>query len=166
VLANGGLLVKPHLVSGLIDENGKLLRDLTPPPDGRIGLQPDYLQYLVDGMKAVTEWGTSSNAFVGLPFKVAGKTGTAEVQGASACAGTAMCQYGVYVAFAPADKPEIAVAVVGERAGHGDSMNPVARAALAKYFHVNLPADDPLYALGILPRLAPVAAPTPSFPQR
>lgn len=152
VLANGGLKVRPHLVSAVLDSSGNVVRELTPPPDGRVELAPEVIRALVDGMKAVTEWGTSAYAFAGMPFKVAGKTGTAEVVGAANCEGEAICQYGVYVAFAPADSPEIAVAVVGERAGHGDSMNPVARAAIARYFKVALAESDPLYTMGIMDR--------------
>lgn len=154
VLANGGTKVHPHVLSAVLDGEGRVVQDLTPPPDGQVGLDPRYMRALVDGMKAVTEWGTSTGAFAGMPFKVAGKTGTAEVTGTANCEGDLRCQYGVYVAFAPADNPAIAIAVVGERAGHGDSMNPVARAAIARYFNVTLASDDPLYEAGIFDRPA------------
>ncbi len=144
-LANGGVKVRPHLVTSIGDG-----RSLRPSPDGQVDLDAEHFRYIVDGMTAVTEWGTSSTAFEGLPLKVAGKTGTAEVVGAGNCAGQPLCAFGIYLAFAPADAPQVAVAVVGERAGHGDSMNPVARAALAHYFKVDLPANDPLFRMGIL----------------
>ncbi|HYG59471.1 MAG TPA: penicillin-binding transpeptidase domain-containing protein, partial [Symbiobacteriaceae bacterium] len=154
ILANGGMKVRPHVAAAIVDSQGRVVRDLTPAPEGRVNLAPESFRYLQEGMKAVTEWGTSANAFAGLPFKVAGKTGTAEVVGTEACAGEAACAFGVYVAFAPADNPQIAVAVVGERAGHGDSMNPVVRAVLAHYFKADLAWNDPLYTQGILPRPA------------
>lgn len=144
-LANGGIKVRPHLVTSV-----GAGADLSPPPDGTVDLDAEHFRYIVEGMKAVTEWGTSGTAFAGLPFKVGGKTGTAEVVGANNCAGEPLCAFGIYLAFAPADAPQIAVAVVGERAGHGDSMNPVVRAAFAHYFKVVLPADDPLFRMGIL----------------
>jgi penicillin-binding protein 2 len=152
VIANGGLKVRPHVASALVDSSGRVVKNLVPQPDGRVHLTDEAFHYLQDGMVAVTEWGTSRGAFQGLPFAVAGKTGTAEVEGKENCAGDPKCQYGVYVAFAPADHPEVAVAVVGERAGHGDSINPVVRAVLAQYFQVQLAPDDPLYTMGILDR--------------
>lgn len=150
VLANGGVKVQPHLVSALVDARGGVVKELTPPPQGNVTLASDHLKAIQDGMKAVTEWGTSARAFAGLPFTVAGKTGTAENMGTQNCDGDPACQFGVYVAYAPADRPEIAVAVVGERAGHGDSMNPVARAAIAQYLQAPLGPGDPLYLTGIL----------------
>ncbi|MDF2626938.1 MAG: penicillin-binding protein 2, partial [Symbiobacteriaceae bacterium] len=167
VIANGGALVRPHIGAAIVTADGQVASDLTPAPDGRVGLQESSFHFLMDGMEAVTDWGTSAGAFKGLPFKVAGKTGTAEVVGTQNCQGDPACQFGVYVAYAPADEPEIAVAVVGERAGHGDSMNPVVRAAMAAYFQVKLAANDPLYVQGILPRpeglaeVPPAPAPEP-----
>ena len=167
VLANQGDRVRPHVGAAVVDGAGRVVSDLTPAPDGRVALHESSFDFLLDGMEAVTDWGTSAGAFKGLPFKVAGKTGTAEVVGTQNCQGDPACQFGIYVAYAPADAPEIAVAVVGERAGHGDSMNPVVRAAMAAYFQVKLAANDPLYTQGILPRpeglaeVPPAPAPEP-----
>ncbi|HYF92642.1 MAG TPA: penicillin-binding protein 2 [Symbiobacteriaceae bacterium] len=166
VLANQGALVRPHIGAAVVAADGSVLRDLTPEPDGLLTLSHDAFHFLADGMEAVTDWGTSAGAFQGLPIKVAGKTGTAEVVGTQNCQGDPACQFGVYVAYAPADNPEIAVAVVGERAGHGDSMNPVVRAAIAAYFQAKLPGSDPLFRMGILPRPAGVeGAPPAPAPQ-
>lgn len=152
IIANGGLLVQPHLATAVLDENGRLVEELVPQSDSRIAVSPNTLALLRQGMRAVTEYGTSSWAFAGLPITVAGKTGTAEVTGAAHCHGEPKCQYGLYVAYAPAENPEIAIAVVGERAGHGDSINPVARAIFAEYFGLELAESDPLYTMGILER--------------
>lgn len=141
MIANGGARIRPHLVSAIIDQDGNV-EDVTPAPDGRVSVEPAYFTYVQQGMAAVTEWGTSAGSFKGFPFRVAGKTGTAEVFGQD--------DYGVYVAYAPADKPEIAVAIVGERAGKGEWMNPVAKAVFAAYFKVTPPKNDSLYLYGIL----------------
>jgi cell division protein FtsI/penicillin-binding protein 2 len=74
-------------------------------------------------MTAVTTGGTAAAAFQGFPFKVAGKTGTAET-------GTNNIYVPWFIAFAPADNPRVAVAVVVENKyrGFGGAVSaPIAR---------------------------------------
>lgn len=174
VLANGGRRVQPHLATAVYGTNGQLLKELTPPQGAPVRLKPGTLTLLKDGMEAATDWGTSANAFKGLPVKVAGKTGTAEVSGPANCNGQGQCNYGVFVAYAPADNPEIAIAVVGERAGRGDAVSPAVRAVVAHYFGLSLSYHDPLYLNGIWtrpagmtapPRVTPPPAPDPAPPE-
>ena len=85
-----------------------------------------YETYL-DGMKQVTEInGTAYSAFKNYPVKVAAKTGTAETDTGSA--------NGAFICFAPADDPQIAICVYGEKAGGGSRLAEVARAVLDAYF--------------------------------
>ena len=85
-----------------------------------------YETYL-DGMKQVTElYGTAYNAFQNYPVKVAAKTGTAETDTGSA--------NGAFICFAPADDPQIAICVYGEKAGGGSRLANVAKAVLDAYF--------------------------------
>jgi penicillin-binding protein 2 len=65
---------------------------------------------------------------------VAAKTGTASVPSGSA--------NGIFVAFAPADNPEIAVSVVVHHGGHGNSIAPIAKAVLDEYFSVEQVEDN------------------------
>lgn len=142
MLANGGVPIQPHLVSAVIDADG-VEHDVSPPPGARLDMDPSWFDSVRDGMIAVTEWGTSTGTFRGFPFPVAAKTGTAEVFGQD--------DYGIYVAFAPAHNPQIAVVVVGERAGKGEWVNPVVKAIFAHYFDVTLPRGDTVYQYGIFP---------------
>ena len=73
--------------------------------------------------------GTAARTFADYPIKVAGKSGTAQVAGQSDNA--------VFIAYAPFDDPQIAIAVVGEQAGHGSDIAPIVRDMLDAYF-----ADD------------------------
>lgn len=85
-----------------------------------------YETYL-DGMKQVTEiYGTAYTVFKYYPIKVAAKTGTAETDTGSA--------NGAFICFAPADDPQIAICVYGEKAGGGSRLASVAKAVLDAYF--------------------------------
>ena len=98
-----------------------------------------YMSYF-QGMCMVTQsGGTAYTVFRDYPIQVAGKTGTAETdkEGKS--------DNGSFICFAPADDPEITIAVYGEQAGHGSSMAGVARDILDSYFEVGKPADVNAY---------------------
>ena len=102
-----------------------------------------YLAYS-QGMKLVTEYGAERNGtaaptFDGYPIKVAAKTGTAQsgIRDAS--------DHGAFVCYAPADDPQIAIAIYGEKAGHGSSLAEIARDILDIYFEVGEIGDVPVY---------------------
>lgn len=93
-----------------------------------------YATYL-EGMKQVTEQnGTAYSAFKNYPVKVAAKTGTAETDTGSA--------NGAFICFAPADDPQIAVCVYGEKAGGGSRLANVAKAVLDAYFDFSTGEND------------------------
>ena len=69
---------------------------------------------------------SASSVFEGFNVSVGGKTGTAEVPNGS--------NNGVFVAFAPYENPQIAISVVVEHGSHGNSIAPVAKEIIAKYF--------------------------------
>ena len=99
-----------------------------------------------EGMQMVTSHisqymvGTAYSTFKGYPIAVAGKTGTAQhgINNVS--------DHGAFVCYAPADStPKIAIALYGERAGHGSSLAIVARDMLDCYFEVGDLSDVPTY---------------------
>ena len=126
-LANGGTRYQPHLLRQVKDYTGtQLLQDGTPTVLDQLEISDATLQAVYSGMLGVTtEDGTASSVFANYPIQVAGKTGSAEVGSGSA--------NGVFVAFAPYDDPQIAVCVVGEHAGSGGNVAPVAKAVLNMY---------------------------------
>ncbi len=102
-----------------------------------------YLAYST-GMQLVTsrtsDWtGTAYSTFKDYPIAVAAKTGTAEtgIRGTS--------DNGAFICYAPADDPQIAIAVYGEKAGHGSSLAEIARDILDIYFEVGEVGDVPTY---------------------
>ena len=88
-----------------------------------------YNAYVAGMIMAASEsGGTAYSTFKGYPVQVAAKTGTAQT------GVTSHSDHGVFVCFAPADDPQIAVVVYGERAGHGRSLGDVAKEVLDAYF--------------------------------
>jgi penicillin-binding protein 2 len=73
--------------------------------------------------------GTAQKAFEGLPFEVAGKTGSAQTK-----SGGGRSPNGIFICYAPADDPEIAIAVIVERGVWGSNVAPVARDIIDEYF--------------------------------
>lgn len=98
-----------------------------------------YMSY-TQGMCMVTQsGGTAYLTFRDYPIDVAAKTGTAETDKED------KSDNGSFICFAPADDPEITIAVYGEQAGHGSSMAVVAKDILDSYFEVGSPADVNTY---------------------
>lgn len=127
IIANGGVLLSPHL--GLATMDGNRVVEKLESPSSRRVLSAGVAQTVRDLMVAVIDNGQASGvAMQGV--KIAGKTGTAEISND----GTSDAWF---IAFAPADKPVIAVAVVVERGGRGGEVaSPIAgqviRAALSR----------------------------------
>jgi len=92
------------------------------------------------GMRLVTqkteEWrGTAYTTFKDYPIAVAAKTGTAQSGQTNAS------DHGAMVCYAPADDPQIAIAIYGEKAGHGSSVSTIAKDILDIYFEVGEVGD-------------------------
>ena len=125
-IANDGTLMEPHLVSEVIDPDGRTVERVEPRELGA-PISPTTARALNEMMRTVVEEGTGTA--VRLPgIQVAGKTGTAEV----GALGSGLTQPW-FVAFAPADDPRVAIAVTVERSqgGFGGTVAaPIARAVL------------------------------------
>ena len=91
------------------------------------------IKAVMTGMEKVANesGGTARKIFGDYPIKVAAKTGTAQT------GDNTHSDNGAFICYAPADDPQIAVVVYGERAGHGRSMGDVAKAVLDAYFGVD-----------------------------
>lgn len=127
-LANGGTRYRPYLASEIISPAGEVEQTIEPQVAERLNLDPKTVDAVRKGMHLVTQGeGTAAYYFQKFPVSVAGKTGTAQnSQGAD---------HGWFVAFAPYEDPEIAVAVLVEQGGHGGSAAvPVAQRILEAYF--------------------------------
>lgn len=83
------------------------------------------LETVREALLSVTREGTAVKVFGGYEINVGGKTGTSEGAGSDS---------GLFIAFAPYENPEIAIAIVGEHAVHGSWMAPVAKEVFDEYF--------------------------------
>jgi len=137
LIANGGSLVTPHLVSRAEDRTGEravVRQRFTPPAPRDTGVDPDAVAVIRQGLYRATHWpeGTSAGVFDAFPIPIAGKTGTAEkpVNGVERDQSW-WCGYG------PDGDPEIVVCAFIENGGHGGSAAaPAARKVFESFFGV------------------------------
>lgn len=125
-VGNGGIVMTPHVGAEVRDDQGKPLETVRPKAWKR-AMPPETAATLRDFMTQVVQRGTGTKARIP-GVTVAGKTGTAQ-----SCAG-GLCAW--FVAFAPAENPQYAIAVIVERATAGDAATggrvaaPIAREVL------------------------------------
>lgn len=133
-LANNGAYRKPHLVQAVQEADQPRTESEVVAPGYTIPLRQGNLDIVKNAMTDVVRVGTARRAFAGAPYQAAGKTGTAQVyslRGAKYRADQIderLRDHALFMGFAPADNPRIAVALIVENAGWGGSVAaPVAR---------------------------------------
>ena len=110
-IANGGTLMKPQIWSRVVDPNGRVTERLDPSSYGQ-PIEEETAAALTDAMEGVVSEGTGTNAAIS-GISVAGKTGTAETPFNDSC-GESDANQAWFIGFAPADDPQIAIAVTVE----------------------------------------------------
>lgn len=150
ILANDGVVFRPHLVREIIDAASGKRQMIAADPVRRLPFRQADFEYVKRGMVGVLKpGGTAWRIGAGLSYSMGGKTGTAQVvqirQGASYNAGALAEQHrdhSWFIAFAPADKPRIAIAVIVENAGWGAAAAaPIARSVADFYLTGKVPGD-------------------------
>jgi len=139
-LANNGVVMKPHLVRDIENPISKATRAVVRDPSDKIPVQQKDVDFIKRAMEGVVTNGTAAKVFAGAPYLAAGKTGTAQVyslQGAN-YKGHALAEHlrdhALFIAFAPAEQPKIALALIVENGGWGaESAGPIARKVLDYY---------------------------------
>ncbi len=141
-LANDGIGYRPHLVREIKNSVTNELRKLEDKPAYDIKLDAAHLDLVKRAMAAVNQpGGTAAQAAAGAPYQIAGKTGTAQVVGMkqgekydASKLDEHHRDHAWFMAFAPADKPKIAVVVLAENGGHGGgTAAPIARKVMDYY---------------------------------
>jgi len=150
ILANQGVAYRPHLLRAIrrVDsgqeenwyadgEEQAQTMQMVNPPVRTIALKPENLQVIREAMVAVTRQGTAQQAFKGAAYLTAGKTGTAQVYSLRGAKYDAQAiderlrDHALFMAYAPANDPQIALALIVENVGWGaTAAAPVARAVL------------------------------------
>jgi penicillin-binding protein 2 len=140
-LANNGVMYRPHIVNYIEDIRTREKQPIATAPLRDIGVQQAHIDVIKEALIDVTMEGTAAGAFAGALYSSAGKTGTAQViaikQGEKYVESKVAKQHrdhALYIAYAPADHPRIALAVVAENAGFGArTAAPIARQVLDYY---------------------------------
>jgi penicillin-binding protein 2 len=143
-IAARGLRPQPRLVQGVEDPTTKVRTPLGQSPKAPTGAYtPEQFEIMVRNLTDVVhgEGGTARGIGWNAPYKIAGKTGTAQVKGIGQAESyvesrTAehLRDHALFIAFAPVDDPQIAVAVIVENGGHGGSVAaPIARKLMDQY---------------------------------
>ncbi len=119
IIANKGFYYTPHLIKNINKENFKI--------KNFVGIDGDYFKYIINGMEAVVnkDGGTARRARL-KDIIICGKTGTAENPHGE--------DHSVFIAFAPKENPQIAIAVYVENSGYGGTWAaPIASLMIEKY---------------------------------
>ena len=136
-VARSGIQIPTSLVLEVRRPDGTVIH-WEAPEASRVDIDPRFFDIVKEGLRRVPISGTAAAAFSGFPLDeipVAGKTGTAEIPGRES--------HGWFAAYAPADDPKIAIAVVIENGGYGSqAAAPVVRRVLEHYFGVSYETSD------------------------
>lgn len=146
-IANGGTLYRPQILKQITTPTGATIKTYTPEKLHDAELDPQQLDYVKQGMEDVVNHPNGTGQSSALPYvRIAGKTGTAQVirmkddplEGEEVDVEEVAYRHrdhALFVAYAPAKKPEIAVAVIVEHGQHGGSAaGPIARQIFEQYF--------------------------------
>ena len=123
-IANRGVRMKPYLLKAKIDPITGQRTETQPEMIADLQIPEADIDLVTKAMIQVNISGTGRGIFNGLPGQVAGKTGTAHVCSVAqnstykqSARGEFMKDHSLYIAFYPADKPQIAIAAIVENAG-------------------------------------------------
>ena len=150
ILASNGEVFAPRLVRSVQNSKTSVSQNKTTEPISRYPFKPENLALVRDAMVDVNKpGGTAASVWMNTPYPVAGKTGTAQVVGIKQTEKYVASRvqerhrdHALYIAYAPADNPKIALAVVVENGGHGGSTAaPIARKVMDFYLLGKRPID-------------------------
>lgn len=133
-MANGGKRLETHFLQKITDYSGQeVLEEYQPKELYDAGLSSDVLGIVREGMIGVGSYGTAEDVFSNYPVAVACKTGTAETTRDPDAPDATEANIS-FICYAPANDPEIAVAVMLEHGHKGDYAQRVAKDILDQYF--------------------------------
>jgi penicillin-binding protein 2 len=166
-LANDGVRMKPHLVRELVDAVTGGRSPVMLQPSVRLDLKAENVAFIKNAMVGVNLEGTSKESFRNVPYTSAGKTGTAQVvqikqneKYNAARVEELHRDHALFIAFAPAESPKIALAMVVENAGFGgDAAAPIARRVLDYMLLGQYPSEEDIEAVQKGQAKAPIGKP-------
>ena len=151
-VANGGVSLEPYLVKKIIDPDGKVIKEFHAKVESKINIRREHMQLVREALLGVVNEprGTGRRSRL-KDIKVSGKTGTAQVVKLKVTEDIKKGEkipyhfrdHAWFVAFAPYEKPEIAVSVLVEHGGHGGATAaPVAKKVMEAYFKYYPPFES------------------------
>ncbi len=151
ILANKGVAMRPRLVSAIVDAKTGVAKTTPAIVSDKISLGDNNLEIVKLGMIDVTlPGGTAASVGANAGYSIAAKTGTAQVIGIKQnekynadLIDARHRDHALFIAYAPAEDPKIALAVIVENGGHGGSAaGPIARKVMDYYLLGKLPAVE------------------------
>jgi penicillin-binding protein 2 len=167
ILANNGIKHKPQLVIATQDATTRLKTPLAADPPQDLGYKPENVAIVRKAMVGVTQEGTGTRVFAGAGYLSGGKTGTAQAVSIgqkdkynASKMEEHQRDHALYIAFAPAEDPKIAIAVIVENAGFGAAhAAPIARRVFDYWLMGQYPSEQDMAAVKIGQASAPLGTP-------
>ena len=151
IIAGNGISIPPHFVKAIQNSKTGEVKPIEYPKEQPFPFKPEDLALVREAMVAVTQpGGTAARAAQGAPYAFGGKTGTAQVrsmkQGEKYNEKTVEERYrdhALFIAYAPANDPTIAIGMIVENGGHGGSTAaPIARQVLDYHLLGKIPESQ------------------------
>src|ERR1035437_9100938 len=154
-MANDGVKMKPHLVRELVDAVTRARTVVAQAEGEHLALKPENIAFIKNAMVGVNLEGTSATSFRNAPYTSAGKTGTAQVvqikqneKYNAARVDELHRDHALFIAFAPAESPKIALAMVVENVGFGAQFAaPIARRVIDYVLQGQYPSEEDIEAV-------------------
>ena len=167
IVADGGIKHRPHLVRATKDAVSGTLTPVEQPPAIDLQMKPSNIAVIRNGLVAVVTSGTARAVFAGAPYQAAGKTGTAQAvtiaqntKYNSRALEEHQRDHALFMAFAPADNPKVALAVIVENAGWGaGAAAPIGRRVFDSLLAGQDPSEEDMAATRIGKAGAPIGKP-------
>lgn len=166
-LVNGGIRYTPRLVLSIQDAVSQAKTQLPTPEAQNLGYSAENVAIIRKALVGVTQEGTSTRVFAGAGYLSGGKTGTAQAVGIGQKSKydarkmeEHLRDHALYIAFAPADDPKIALALVVENAGFGaQHAAPIARRVFDYWLMGQYPSEEDIAAVKKGLAAAPIGKP-------
>ncbi|MDA8444579.1 penicillin-binding protein 2 [Paracidovorax valerianellae] len=166
-LANGGTRYRPHLIKAIKDTVTGQVTEVQQPPGENLGFSPRNVEIVRNALVAVNKGGTGTRVFAGAPYTSAGKTGTAQavsmgqnVKYNARALEEHQRDHSLFAAFAPAENPRLALAVIVENAGFGAAhAAPIARRVFDYWLQGDYPNEQDMAAVRKGLASAPIGTP-------
>ena len=154
-LANGGTRYRPHIAKAVKNSVTGVVTEIVQPPGENLGYLAKNVDLVRNALVAVNKGGTGTRIFVGAPYSSAGKTGTAQavslgqnVKYNAKALEEHQRDHSLFAAFAPAEEPTIALALIVENAGFGaTSAGPIARRVFDYWLSGVYPSEEDIAAV-------------------